>query len=463
MDSFNLIIIGGGPGGYVAAVRGAQLGFRVAVVENRDFGGTCLNRGCIPTKALIHAGRLYHESQNFAEIGLSAEKVSFDFPRIHARKNSVVAKLRDGVEQLLKANKVTIIHGTATIMDGHTVAVGGERYRGERLLIASGGTPAKPSIDGLDLPNVMTSDDLLFREDELLPSLLIIGGGVIGVEFATFYNALGSEVTIVEAQDRLLPTMEKDIGQNLAVSLKKRGVAIHTGASVARVTEGNGLTCYFTKKQQAMSVAAAGILVATGRQPNTAGLFGPAFSVELERGYIVVDEDFRTNVESVYAIGDVAAGAVQLAHYASAMGTAAVEKMAGLTPSVNLGTVPECVYTYPEIAAVGLTEAAAKEAGIPVKTGKFLMSANGKSLIEQEERGFVKVVCQAETDVLIGAQLMCGRATDLIGELAVAVANQLTEAQLTATIHPHPTFCEGLAEAYEDVAGCAIHNAPRRK
>ena len=445
---YDLIVVGGGPGGYVAAVRAAELGLRCAIVENREFGGTCLNRGCIPTKTLLHAAQLYEECRHFDEIGLHADGVSFDYGRIHARKNEVVATLRGGIEQLIARHKVAAFTDTAVVADGHTVRLrdSGERLTGKYLLLATGSVPALPPIPGLDLPNVLNSDGLLAREDELPASLIIIGGGVIGVEFATVCAALGSTVTIIEAMDRLLPEMDKEISQNLTMLLKKRGITVHCGAKVDRVTEENGLTCHFTKKEQAEAVNAAAILVATGRRPFIGPLFEDGFTVACERGHIVVDENCRTNVESIYAIGDVTGG-IQLAHYASAMGIYAVETMAGRRPSVDLATVPGCIYTSPEIAAVGLTEAQAKAAGIAVQCAKFPMSANGKSLVEQEERGFIKLVARAEDGVLIGAQLMCGRATDLVAELTCAITNGLTAEQLTAPIHPHPTFCEGIGEA----------------
>ena len=469
MKEYQLIVIGAGPGGYEAAIRAAQLGLTTALIERREVGGTCLNRGCIPTKAMLHSAQLYREAANFELFGLHTENTSFDWAKVHQRKNDVVVKLRTGIEQLIKANKIDFFNNFASILGKNDVQLDqGEVIRGENILIATGSVPARPPIPGLDLPNVVTSDELLddphfTQTDSLAKEILIIGGGVIGVEFASVFSSFGCHVTIVEAMERILPTMDREISQSLNMVLKKRGVSIHTGAMVEKLEQDeNGFVCHFTEKGKAQAVPAQQVLVAIGRRPNTQGLFAEGFEVACERGRIVTDENFRTSVDSIYAIGDVTSK-IQLAHMASAQGICAVHTIAGQKPPIDLRYVPGCIYTDPEIASVGITEAEAKQQGIPVKKGKFLMTGNGRSLIDEQERGFIKVLAHQETDVILGAQLMCSRATDIVAELATAIVNGLTCAQLAGVIRPHPTFCEGVTEAVEDVHAMAIHLAPKKR
>ena len=469
MKEYQLIVIGAGPGGYEAAIRAAQLGLTTALIERRDVGGTCLNRGCIPTKAMLHSAQLYREAANFELFGLHTENTSFDWAKVHQRKNDVVVKLRTGIEQLIKANKIDFFNNSAFILGKNDVQLDqGEVIRGENILIATGSVPARPPIPGLDLPNVVTSDELLddphfTQADSLAKEILIIGGGVIGVEFASVFSSFGCHVTIVEAMERILPTMDREISQSLNMVLKKRGVSIHTGAMVEKLEQDeNGLVCHFTEKGKAQAVPAQQVLVAIGRRPNIQGLFAEGFEVACERGRIVTDENFRTSVDSIYAIGDVTSK-IQLAHMASAQGICAVHIIAGQKPPIDLRYVPGCIYTDPEIASVGITEDEAKQQGIPVKKGKFLMTGNGRSLIDEQERGFIKVLAHQETDVILGAQLMCSRATDIVAELATAIVNGLTCAQLAGVIRPHPTFCEGVTEAVEDVHAMAIHLAPKKR
>lgn len=469
MKEYQLIVIGAGPGGYEAAIRAAQLGLTTALIERRDVGGTCLNRGCIPTKTMLHSAQLYREAANFELFGLHTENTSFDWAKVHQRKNDVVVKLRTGIEQLIKANKIDFFNNSASILGKNDVQLDqGEVIRGENILIATGSVPARPPIPGLDLPNVVTSDELLddphfTQADSLAKEILIIGGGVIGVEFASVFSSFGCHVTIVEAMERILPTMDREISQSLNMVLKKRGVSIHTGAMVEKLEQDeNGLVCHFTEKGKAQAVPAQQVLVAIGRRPNTQGLFAEGFEVACERGRIVTDENFRTSVDSIYAIGDVTSK-IQLAHMASAQGICAVHTIAGQKPPIDLRYVPGCIYTDPEIASVGITEDEAKQQGIPVKKGKFLMTGNGRSLIDEQERGFIKVLAHQETDVILGAQLMCSRATDIVAELATAIVNGLTCAQLAGVIRPHPTFCEGVTEAVEDVHAMAIHLAPKKR
>ena len=454
MNQYDLIVIGAGPGGYEAALHAAKLGLKTALVERRDVGGTCLNRGCIPTKTLLHSAEVYHEAKEAETFGIRAENVSFDLPAIFARKQAVVEKLRGGVEGLLKSAKVELLRGTGTVLGSGRVKVsnaeGETEYACANILCATGSVPARPPIPGLEL--AMSSDELLDGAETLYKSLVIIGGGVIGVELATFYADLGCPVTIVEGLDRLLPNMDKELGQNLAMLLKKRGVVIQTGAMVKGVEKSeNGLTVRYEQKGKEAAAEAEAVLCAIGRAPYSKDLFAEGLEVAYDRRRVRVDEHFRTSIPGVYAIGDVSSP-VQLAHVATAQGIACVDRIAGRTPGQDLSLVPGCVYTRPEIATVGLTEAEAKERGIPVKTAKGLMSANGRTVILEGERGFMKLVADAESGKLLGAALMCERATDMISQLSAAMANGLTVRQMLGFIRPHPTFEEALGAALEALA-----------
>lgn len=450
MSDYQLIVIGAGPGGYVAALKAAKLGLKTAVVENRDVGGTCLNRGCIPTKTLLHTAEIFREAREGEKFGITAQGIAVDFAAAHRRKTEVTEKLRQGIEGLFKQQKVDLIRGTGTILAPGQVAVGEETYTADQILIATGSVPARPPIPGLE--HAITSDELLTNQDRVFSSLVIIGGGVIGMEFASIYSALGCEVTVLEAMDRILPNMDREICQNLTMIMKKRGVKIVTGAMVTAVErEEDGLcTVRYTLKEQPGEAIGEAVLCAIGRRPNTEGLFGPGFSLEMERGRILVDETFQTSVPGIYAVGDVSSK-IQLAHAASAQGTACVERLVGKKPLVEVGLVPSCIYTSPEIAAVGITADEAKTAGLGVKVGKYVMFSNAKTMISDGERGFVKIVADAETGVILGAQLMCERATDMLSQLTSAVVNGFTAAQLLSAMRPHPTFEEGIGEALEDL------------
>ncbi len=451
MSDYQLLVIGAGPGGYVAALKAAKLGLKTAIVEGRDVGGTCLNRGCIPTKALLHTAEVYTQAKEGAFLGVNAEGISVDFAAAQRRKNEVTEKLRLGIEGLFKQKKVDLLRGTGTILAPGKVSVDGKEYTADHILIATGSVPARPPIPGLE--HALTSDDLLEGEGRMFSSLVIIGGGVIGVELASVYNALGCHVTILEAMDRILPNMDREICQNLTMILKKRGVEIYPSSMVSAVEkmEDGTLSVRYTNKGTENTAQGEAVLCAIGRRANTAGLFGEGFSLDMERGRILTDENFQTSVPGIYAIGDVTAK-IQLAHVASAQGTACVEKLAGKAAPADLALIPSCIYTSPEIACIGITADEAKAAGRSVKVGKFVMFANGKTVISNGERGFIKIVADAESGVVLGAQLMCERATDMISQLTTAVANGLTAEQLLAVVRPHPTFEEGIGEALDDLA-----------
>ena len=450
---YDLVIIGAGPGGYEAAYEAADFGMKVALVEKDLVGGTCLNRGCVPTKTMMHSSDAYRIATRSANIGVSAEGVKADLNRIIDRKCEVSETLRDGIMFLLKKKKVDFVAGTAKVTDGHTVEISGNDEVSEltaaNIMVATGSEPATPPIPGADLPGVLDSTGLLELRGEIMKDFVIIGGGVIGIEFATIYSDLGTNVTVVEAMDRLLPNMDKELGRSLKMNFKNRGIDTHTNAMVEKIEERNGrLVCFYKEKDKVQEVEADHILVCTGRRPVTKGVFSEELEEKLlgARGFLQVDECYRTEIPSIYGIGD-AIGGTMLAHTATAEGRNAVAIMNGKEPEINMNVVAGCIYTSPEIASVGLTQDEAKEAGIDVITKKFPTSASGKTIIEELDRGFIKLVASKEDHTLLGAQLMCGRATDIIGELAVAIANGLTIEEVANTIHPHPTFVEAVCEA----------------
>lgn len=452
---WDLVVIGGGPGGYEAAIEAAKRGLRTALVEKEALGGTCLNRGCIPTKTLLHTAELFHEIGQGEKLGFTADGYAVSMEALQNRKREVVEQLKKGVASLMKMNKITVFAGNGSILDQGLVKAKGagesQILHTVHILIATGSVPSCPPIPGADLPGVLTSDGLLEKK-ELFDHLLIIGGGVIGMEFASIYSSLGRRVTVIEAMDRILPGMDREIGQNLKMILKKRGVDIHTGARVEKIEkEGAGLACCFSEKESPGRIAADGILIATGRRPWTDGLFDEESSpqikeIKTERGRILVDEHFETGLAGVYAIGDVIGG-VQLAHAASAQGRIAAAHMAGEASDIRVDLIPSCVYTSPEIGCVGISADEAKERGIPVITKKYPMSANGKSVITLQERGFIKVVADSESRRILGAQMMCARATDMISQFTQAIANNLTIEDMEKVVYPHPTFSEGIGEA----------------
>ena len=428
MADYQLIVIGAGPGGYEAALRAAKLGKRVAVVERREAGGTCLNRGCIPTKTLLHASAIYRDAKNGAHCGIHTEDIHADMAEIFAYKRAVSQKLSAGIESLFKTAKIDLLRGTALI---------------------TGSVPSRPPIPGLEL--AMTSDELLEGCDHLYRSIVIIGGGVIGIEFATFYADLGCAVTVIEGMDRLLPNMDKELGQNLALILKKQGVKVFTNAMVQRVEQaGEDLAVHFTCKEKEETVSGEAVLCAIGRRAYCDGLFADGVGVEMNGRSIAVNANFETSLPHVYAIGDVSSK-IQLAHVATAQGIACVERLCGVQDHTDLSVVPSCIYCRPEIAVVGLTEAEAKEMGIPVKVGKHVMFGNAKTVIADPGRCFMKLVAHAETHELVGAQLMCEHASDMIGGAAQALANHLTAEQFCRAMRPHPSFEEAMTAALEDL------------
>lgn len=465
-NMYDLLIIGAGPGGYVAAKKAAKLGMSVVIIDKGPVGGTCINRGCIPTKAMLHAATRYRDIKGCELFGLHVEGAGYDLQKIIEYKESSTAEMRADLEKEFEELGIVFVQGTAKVQAGKRVRVeradgGSEFYFGRQILIATGAKANRADIPGADLPGVMTSEELLASDESRYKSLLILGGGVIGLEIATVFRDLGVDVTIIEISNRLLPTMDVEFSDALERILTDRGVHIYKESILEQISDADGgLKCRFVCLGQTRELQVEGVLMSVGRRPNTEGLFDSNVPIKLERGRIVVDEFFRTSVPGIYAVGDVVGG-IQLAHVASAEGTYVVEKMNNKEPSVivsmvpsclftPISIVPSCLYTDPEIASVGLTEEQAREKGVPVRCGRYAMEGNGQTIISKEAVGFIKILFAKDSDVLLGAQMMCPRATDMIGELATALANGLTSRQLMYAMRAHPTFNEAISCAVEN-------------
>jgi len=434
-NTFDLAVIGGGPAGYVGALHAAKLGLKTVLFERDALGGTCLNRGCIPTKTLLRSARVLAEASLWEKLGVTGEKPGYDWNAMLKRKDDVVAQMRTGIAGLLKKAGITVVNAEAKVKaEGAGVEANGEIYSAKDILIAAGSSPLVPNIPGLERDKVLTSDDLLSplptTNYQLPTSLYIIGGGVIGVEFASLMNALGVKVTIIEALDRLVATVDKEISQNLALIFKKRGINVMLNTRATRELIPDG----------------AAILMAIGRRGNAEGCVVAGCDIAMERNQFVVDAYHQTSVPHVYAVGDVAKGDVQLAHAASAYAVQVVEQIATGTSAASLQPIPACIFTDPEIAVTGLTEAEAKAKRFEVKTAKYLMGGNGKTVVEIAERSFIKVVYEAATRRVLGAQLMCPHAAEMVNEFSLAIAKRLPIDDIAKTIHPHPTFGEGAME-----------------
>ncbi len=460
MEEFDVAIIGSGSAGYVSAIRAADLGKKVLVIEHREVGGTCLNRGCIPTKALLKVAEVYETAKNSKTFGITVENVSYDPEAIQRRKQAVVKRLVSGIEFLFKSRKITVKKGTGKILDEHTVEIStGETVKAKDIVIATGSEPAMIPVFKIDHKNVLTSDDAL-NLTKLPKDILIVGAGAIGTEFATFLSAFGVKVTVVEMMPQVVPTLkDKKLAGMIQRLLEKRGVKILTGTKIENVE--------VAKDGEVVSTLSSGeeihtekVLVSIGRKLNSDGIGLENVGVKTERGRILIDEYLRTNVPNIYAIGDVTGGLL-LAHKAMKEGETAAEVIAGLDRKMDYRVVPWAIFTTPEIAAVGLTEEEAKEKGIEVKTGEFPFTANGKAVSMNAVDGEVKVVAKKDTGEIIGAQIIGPEASVMIAELALAVEKKLTLRDVADTIHTHPTLAEATMEAAKDALGEVIHMVRR--
>lgn len=490
MQEFDLLVVGGGPGGYVAAIRAAQRGLSVAVVEKEKTGGVCLNWGCIPTKAMLRSAEVYETVLHAAEFGVHAENVTLDYDAVSRRKDDIVKGLTDGVASLLKANGVTIINGHARFTGSTTVdvyAVGesqlganGPRYaaeptgsapidqvRARDVIIATGSVPVQLPLPGADLPGVITSDGA-FGLTEVPKRIAVIGGSAVGAEWASLFNTLGSEVTIVEMMPSLVPAEDAEVGKALGRSFGKSGMTVLTGATVSKIERaGRG-------KNAALRVSVDGaktdsvdvdvVLVGVGRKPNTAALDLEQAGVAVDdRGFVQVDDQLRTNVENVYAIGDVT-GKMLLAHVASHQGVTAAEAIAGSEHArMDYTAVPAATFTHPEIASVGLTEAQATEQGHEVVTSKMPFAALGRAKTYGETEGFMKIVAGEQYGEVLGVHIIGPSASDLITEGTLAMALEATLDELAETVHAHPTLGEVGMEAAMSALGLPVHVAPPKK
>ena len=460
---YDVAVIGAGPAGYTAAIKAGELGLSVCLIEKDGVGGTCLNEGCIPTKTLIHTANIFREMKDLEKIGITgfdSGLFSIDMLKLQERKQEVIQRLKSGILFLLKKYNVELIAGDALIVEENKISIKliedqnltaedeEIQISADKIIIATGSKPIELAIPGADNPKVFNSTKLLERTEKAFDKLIVIGGGVIGVEFAMLYNSLGSEVTIVEAMDSLLSEMDKEISQNMTAIMKKRNIKIMTKYSIKSIEDdGENLECKLVAmdKDKEELVTCNGVLIAVGRKPNYQNLFSQNLKVEMDGNRILIDDKFETGIKEIYAIGDVSSK-TQLAHFASAQATNLALELAGKMPTIDLNVVPSCVYTSPEIASVGITLEQAEKQGILAKELKAQMQGNGKSVIEKQERGFIKVVLETESEKIIGAHIICNRATDMISEFALAISLGLTRKDLAKIIRPHPTYSESISE-----------------
>lgn len=457
-----VLVIGGGPGGYVAAIRAAQLGAKVTLAERAEIGGTCLNRGCMPTKALLHSSEVYELATNSVDIGIIGRDVAVDWPRVQATRQSVSDKLTGGVRALMRANKVTVVEGEAKFTGPKTVEVGGKTLNPDKIIIAVGSKPVMPPIPGLKECPACIDSTACLKLDHIPESLVVIGGGVIGVELGSVYRRFGSKVSVLELQDRILPQMDGELAELAAAQLVAEGMDLRTGAKVTRVdTTTNGAAVHAEIGGKDTVFEAEKVLVCVGRSPNLEGLGLDKAGIAVEGGFIKVDKRLETSVPGVFAVGDCS-GRLMLAHAAMAMGEAAAENAMGGEAGFNEDMSPACAYVGPEIAGVGYTEERAKELGIEYIVGRFPTSANGRSLVSGCTGGIIKVLAGPKFGEILGVHILAPSATELIEEAALAIRLEATLDELTDTIHCHPTVAEALREAALAAQKRAIH-IPNKK
>ena len=456
-----IAIIGGGPGGYTAAIRAAQLNAEVTLIEKEQIGGTCLNKGCIPTKVLLHTSGKYQAAKNLESCGIKIKGVELDWAETQRRKTEIVNKQVNGVDKLLINNNVVKINGEGSFLNKNQLKV--KKIDGSETIvdfdysiIATGSKPVVIPIPGVELPGVITSDEAL-NLTEIPSSMVIIGGGVIGSEFAEVFSAVGCKVTIIEMLPNIIANMDQDIVSTLVFKFENSGVDIYTDTKVVSISKSEeGLVVNTQSAGKEKPFSAEKVLLSIGRKPVTDNLALENTGVITNKGAVAVNKNMQTNVPNIYAIGDATAG-VMLAHAASSEGITAVESIMNLKPNIDFNTIPYCVYTKPELAGVGLTEEQARQKGYNVKVGLFPMSINGKAMIEGEQQGLVKYVVDGATGEILGLHISGPTATELIVEGALALRLEATIDEITSTIHAHPTVAEALHEAARAVHNNAIH------
>ena len=466
-DAFDVVVIGAGPGGYVTAIRASQLGLKTAIVERENLGGICLNWGCIPTKALLKSGEIYEQLGHLGDYGLSVEGRAYDFTGVIARSRAVAKQLSGGVAFLMKKHKIEVLDGSARLTKGGatpgvvvTLKAGGERTlsAAKAVILATGARARTIPAAGL----VPDGERIWTYREAMVPkacpkSLLVVGSGAIGIEFASFYRALGAEVTVIEALPRILPVEDEEVSKAAQKAFEKRGIAFRVGAKVTKLEKTKtGVSLAIEAGGKAETLAAERAIVAVGIDANVEDIGLEALGLKLDRGHVVTDAKGATNVAGLYAIGDVA-GPPWLAHKAMHEGVHCIEHIAGFATADLVAPIPGCTYSTPQIASVGLTEAAAKDKGVEIKVGRFPFRANGKAIAAGETDGFVKTVFDAATGALIGAHMIGGEVTEMIQGFALAMTMEATEAEIFATVFPHPTMSEAMHEAALDAYGRVLH------
>jgi len=448
-SSYEIVVIGGGPGGYVAALRAAELGKKTALIEADFLGGTCLNRGCIPSKTYLKHSEIIEQIEKAKDWGIETGSLTFSFDKMKKRKDEVIERLRGGIAFLLKQGKIDVYNGYGSLLAGGRVKVktesGEETIQADKVIIATGSTPSVPPIPGLDSVQYDTSDTI-FDLLDIPKSVIIIGGGVIGVEFATIFASLKTEVTIIEAADRIVPTEDAEASKFLAKLMKKKGIKLHVGAKVQKVEETSGVktvVCVDAKGKE-LSLEAETLLVSTGRHPNLSAT--KEVSLEQNGPFIQVNDQMETRMANVFAVGDVIGG-WQLAHAASAEGVVAANNAAGVLDRIDYKVMPRCIYTLPEIASVGLSEEEARKQGIEVLTEKFDFAGSGKALSAGEPEGFTKVIFEAKYGEIIGVVMAGAHVTEMISEASAFMYLEGTVEEAAKMIHPHPTISETFFEA----------------
>ena len=458
MSIYDVGIIGGGPGGYVAAIKAAQLGGKVCLIEKGEWGGTCLNRGCIPTKTLFAVANLATQVQDASAFGLNTGETTIDYPQVLAHKESVIQQLTGGIAQLLKANGVDTRNGTATFANRNTIVVSKpdgttEQVQAKNVIIATGSEPAEPPIFDIDENHVLTTTGIL-NLTELPESLIIVGGGVSGCEFASIFRALGCNVTVLELLPTILATEDIQVIRHIQLFMKRKKINIRTGVKLTHVKKSDeGVTATLESGEQ---LIAQKMLVSIGRRYNTANIGLERVGVRTENGKILVNAQMQTNIPGIYAVGDVASRYL-LAHVASAEGKVAAQNCFGETAEMDYQAIPWCVFTLPEIGHIGMTEKEATDEGYAVKVGKFPYAANGKALGMRETDGFVKTVSDADSGDILGVHIVGAQASTLIHEAAVAVRLGASAMDIAHTVHAHPTLSEMVMESAEAAYGKAIH------